>query len=101
MSTIAIIGQFDIHPEDASAAAELMLAMMNATVTEQGCNHYAYSRDLADPNRFQLSELWQTSEALAGHFLTEHMATYRAGIAKLRVVNRTVKRYEIASSSEL
>ena len=33
MSLIVIIGQFEIHPEDASAAAELMQAMKNETIT--------------------------------------------------------------------
>lgn len=101
MSLIVIVGQFDIHPEDASAAAELMTVMMNQTVKEQGCHHYAYSRDLATPNRFQLSELWENDEALAGHFRAEHMATYRAGMSKLRVERRTVKRYDVTNAKEL
>ena len=46
------MGQFDIHPEDASAAAELMTVMMNETVKENGCHHYAYSRDLSTANLF-------------------------------------------------
>jgi hypothetical protein len=32
MSRIVIVGQFDIHPEDAAAAAELMWVMMNETI---------------------------------------------------------------------
>ena len=98
---IAIIGQFDIHLEDASAAAELMLAMMNATVKEEGCLHYAYSRDLSRPNRFQLSELWEDEDALAEHFRADHMATYRAGMGQLRVQSRTVKRYDVTNSTNL
>jgi quinol monooxygenase YgiN len=101
MSQIVILGQFDIHPEDATAAAGLMLAMMNATIQEQGCHHYAYSRDLSSPNRFQLSELWEDEAALALHFKAEHMATYRAGMSKLRVKARTVNRYEVTNSQSL
>lgn len=96
-----IMGQFDIHPEDASAAAELMRVMMEATMQEPGCHHYAYSRDLSTPNRFQLSELWQDEAALAAHFRTNHMATYRAGMSQLRVQRRTVKRYEVTNTQDL
>ena len=95
------IGQCDIHPDDTLAAAELMREMMNETIKEQGCHHYAYSRDLATPNRFQLSELWESDQALAAHFRADHMATYRAGMSKLRVQKRTVKRYDVSNVTGL
>jgi quinol monooxygenase YgiN len=101
MGQIVIMGQFDLHPEDAGAAAELMRVMMEATIKERGCRHYAYSRDLSVADRFQLSELWEDDEALAAHFRAEHMATYRAGMGKLRVLRRTVKRYDIGSVQDL
>ena len=96
-----IIGQLDLHPEDASAAAELMTVMMNETIKENGCHHYAYARDLSTPNRFQLSELWENDEALAAHFRADHMATYRGGMSKLRVERRTVRRYDVANAKDL
>ena len=101
MSRIVIMGQFDLHPEDVVAAAELMRVMMNETVQEQGCHHYAYSHDLSTPNRFQLSELWEDEATLAAHFRTDHMATYRAGMSKLRVQRRTVTRYGVTNAQEL
>jgi quinol monooxygenase YgiN len=101
MSLIVIIGQFDVHPEDAAAVGDLMRTMMTETQKEQGCQHYAFSTDLATPNRFQLSELWDGDAALEAHFQSAHMATYRAGLARLRVQHRTVKRYRAAEAGEL
>jgi quinol monooxygenase YgiN len=101
MSLIAIMGQFDLHSDDAPAAEVLMRTMMNETIKEQGCHHYAYSRDLSVADRFQLSELWEDENALAAHFRAAHMATYRAGIGKLRVIKRTVKRYDVTNMKEL
>lgn len=101
MPQIVIVGQFDIHPEDAPAAAELMRVMMNETMKEHGCHHYAYSRDLATPHRFQLSELWEDGPALEAHFRTNHMAAYRAGMSALRVETRTVSRYEVTNVQSL
>jgi quinol monooxygenase YgiN len=101
MSLIVILGQIDVHPEDIAAVAELMRVMMNQTVKEQGCHLYAFSRDLSTANRFQLSELWEDEAALAAHFRTEHMATYRQGLSRLRVQKRTVKRYEVTNARDL
>ncbi len=101
MSQIVILGQLDVHPEDEAAMAELMRVMMNETVKEQGCHHYAFSRDLSAANRFQLSELWEDDTALAAHFRSEHMATYRAGIGKLRMLKRTVRKFDVAGVKDL
>jgi quinol monooxygenase YgiN len=101
MPQIAIIGQFDLHPEDADAAAELMRVMMTETQKENGCHHYAYSRDLATGARFQLSERWEDEAALAAHFQAAHMATYRAGMRQLRVFKRTVQRFDISNVVDL
>ncbi len=101
MALITIIGQFDIHPDDASAAAELMRTMATETTKEPGCHHYAYSHDLITPNRFQLSEIWQDEASLDAHFGTTHMATYRAGLKELRVEKRTVRRFDVANVSDL
>jgi len=98
---IAIIGQIDIHAEDAGTASELMTVMMNESMREQGCHHYTYSSDLATPNRFQLSELWESEEALAAHARSAHMATYRAGIGKLRVLARRVQRFDVSGARDL
>ena len=101
MSLIAILGQFDIHPDDTPAAAELMRVMMSETVKEQGCRHYAYARDLSNPNRFQLSELWDAAASLEAHFHAPHTLAYRAGMSKLKVQSRTVSRYDVTNVANL
>jgi quinol monooxygenase YgiN len=101
MPLIAIIGQFTLHPEDVTAAADLMRTMMIETQKEQGCLHYAFSSDLVTPHQFQLSELWESDGALAAHFATAHMAEFRANLALLRVQQRTVKRYDASNPADL
>lgn len=98
---ITIIGEVDIHPQDAETAAELMRVMMTESMREKGCQHYTYARDLAVRDRFQLSEIWESEEALGAHFQSAHMATYRAGIGKLRVLTRKVQRFEVTWVSDL
>ncbi len=101
MSLIAIIGQFDVHSEDVTAVGDLMRTMMNETQKEHGCLHYAFATDLSTPNRFQLSELWESDEALAAHFRTTHMVNFRAGLSSLRIEKRVVKRYDAGNPADL
>lgn len=101
MSLIAIIGQFDVNVEDTTSLADLMRTMMIETQKEKGCLHYAFSKDLATPNRFQLSELWDNDAALEAHFQSPHMASFRAGLAKLHIKQRTVKRYRVTEAQAL
>ncbi len=101
MSLITIIGQFDVHPEDASGVGSLMRTMMEETQKEPGCLHYAFATDLSTPNRFQLSELWENNEALDAHFRSQHMATFRGGLASLRIHHRTVRRYDASNPADL
>ena len=78
-----------------------MRSMMDETQKESGCRHYAFSADLSAPSRFQLSELWENEEALDAHFRSPHMATFRAGLAQLRIQQRTVKRYDASNPADL
>lgn len=98
---IVILGQFDFHPDDAPRAAELMRVMADETVKEDGCLHYAFSRDVGAANRFQLGEWWRDDAALAAHFASAHMAAYRAGVALLRIQKRMVKKFEVAGVGDL
>ena len=98
---IIVMGHFEIHGGDRAAAADLMRAMMAETVKEAGCVHYAFATDLTEPNRFQLGELWQDDAALAAPFQMPHMATFRGGLAKLRVLKRAVKKYTVANIEDL
>jgi quinol monooxygenase YgiN len=101
MSLIAVLGQFDVHSEDAQTVGDLMRTMMIETQKEEGCIHYAFATDLTSPSRFQLSELWASDETLAAHGKTAHMATFRAGLAQLRIQQRTVTRYKVNEPAPL
>jgi len=98
---IVVLGQFEVHPEDAQDATNLMRTMAADTAKEPGCAHYAFAVDLCAPHRFQLSEWWHDDAALAAHFRTSHMATFRSAMAKLRVQRRVVKKFEVAGVEDL
>ena len=55
---------------------EQAIAMVKATNEEQGCMHYAFAQDIADPDLIRISERWDSPEALAAHGASAHMAAF-------------------------
>ena len=55
---------------------EQAIAMVGATNQEQGCLHYAFAQDIADPDLIRISERWDSPEALAAHGASAHMAEF-------------------------
>jgi quinol monooxygenase YgiN len=98
---IVVLGQFDFHPDDFEAAKALAATLMEETAREDGCLKYAFAADLVQPNRLQLGELWRDDSSLAAHFLTPHIQAYRAGLSRLRVVNRAVQRHDVTATRDL
>lgn len=52
------------------------IAMVEATNKEDGCLHYAFAQDIADPDLIRISERWESQEALAAHGASAHMAAF-------------------------
>jgi quinol monooxygenase YgiN len=98
---IIVLGQFEIHPDDFESVKTLAVALVQATVKEDGCIKYAYAADLTRPNCLQLSECWKDDAALSAHFLTAHIQAYRESLKSLRVLSRVVKRYDVTGASDL
>lgn len=67
-------GEFD---KVAASAA----AMVAATRAEDGCIHYAFARDIDDPDLIRISEKWRDGDALAAHSASAHMAEFNRTMA--------------------
>ena len=98
---IIVLGKFEIHPDDFESVKTNAIALMQATVKEDGCMKYAFAADLAEPNCLQLSECWRDDAALSAHFLTAHIQAYRESLKSLRVLSRVVRRYDVTGSRDL
>lgn len=85
------------HREAAMAAAQTMAA---ATQQEDGCLEYQFYEHISEPSTFLVFERWESADHLAAHFETAHMAVFRSAIQGI-VVARDIKRYAIASTSDL
>lgn len=60
-------------------------AMVKATNDEAGCLHYAFARDISDPDLIRISERWESEAALAAHSASAHMAEFNKAMGTVKV----------------
>lgn len=61
------------------------VAMVEATNQEAGCLHYAFARDVADPDLIRISERWESEEALGAHMASAHMAEFNKAMGTVKI----------------
>lgn len=98
---IVVAGRVAVRHERREEAVRAALAMAEATRAEPGCLAYRFSADLADPDTICVFEEWESDEALARHFQTEHMRTFRAQVADLVAAPPSIRRYVVESVSAM
>lgn len=97
---VAVLAELLFSREDSDAAALVVSKLAQATRQERGCIRYEAARDLDQPGRFHLSELWENIGALADHFETPHMAAFSAAARDLGYSAPFIKLLEIAGMSD-
>ncbi|MFN3516431.1 MAG: putative quinol monooxygenase [Novosphingobium sp.] len=60
------------------------MAMVKATNEEEGCLHYSFAQDIADPDLIRISERWASQEALAAHSASTHMAEFNKAMGSVK-----------------
>jgi quinol monooxygenase YgiN len=73
---------------------DAMARNVEATRAEQGCEHYAYAVDLADPNLLHVAERWSDEAAIESHMASPHMGAFMAEVAASKVEGMSIKAYE-------
>jgi quinol monooxygenase YgiN len=91
---IIIEGSVRIPPGKLEEARDVMEQMIRASRAEAGCLDYAYSVDVLDPGLIRVAERWESRDALAAHFKTAHMATWRSFFPQLGITDRSLRLYE-------
>ena len=94
---IVIAGTVRIMPERRDDAVRAALEMSEATRAEAGCLGYRFFADLADSALFFVFEEWESEEALARHFASEHMKVFQRHVPDLVAGPPAIRRYAIAS----
>lgn len=92
--SLIIAGTVRLAPENLEAFRPHMLAMLTASRAEEGCLAYSYAEDVAEPGLIRVFEVWRDQACLDAHFLTDHLATWRASWPAFGVSDRRLIAYE-------
>ncbi|MEM7347872.1 MAG: putative quinol monooxygenase [Chloroflexota bacterium] len=98
---VVVAGTVQINPDHRDEAIQVAIEMSKATQQEEGCVTYMFYADLENPDTFLVFEVWETDEALANHFQTDHMKVFQQKLPKLVAGPPNIKRYEVESVSDL
>lgn len=84
--------------EKVRAAAEAQIAASRA---EEGCIEYTYALDVLDPQIMRVFERWQSWDALETHFKQPHMEPWRAALADVKFLERSLRAHEVSETRDL
>lgn len=91
---IFVQGWIQVAAKDVDTVIPGATAMTGETLKEEGCLHYCFARDIADPTIFHLTERWISEEALGAHFQTPHMTAFNAMTANITIEGMDVRMYD-------
>ena len=91
---IIVMGHAKLGPGEIDRLGDAMATQIAATLAEDGCLHYGYSRDVLEPDTMIISERWRDNDAITAHFASPHMAAFNAVLASAKVFEVSVKAYE-------
>jgi quinol monooxygenase YgiN len=77
----------------ADAFRQATLANARESVREPGVARFDVIQQEDDPSRFELIEIYRTSDAAAAHKATAHYLTWRDAVAPLMAEPRTSTKY--------
>jgi quinol monooxygenase YgiN len=78
---LLIEGWLKLAAGEADKVMDAARTMVAETNTEDGCLHYAFARDIADPDTIRITERWRDQAALTAHSASDHMKTFNRAMA--------------------
>jgi quinol monooxygenase YgiN len=91
---VIVMGTCKMAPGEIDRLKDAMRAQREATRAEAGCQHYAFSRDVLDPDLLHIAERWDSNDAIAAHFKAPHMAIFNTALGAAKILSLSVKAYD-------
>lgn len=88
---ILVMGHIKLARGDADKARQLFADHMAAVTAEDGCDHYSFAIDAADPDLIRIAERWDTEAALAAHGQADHQKAFGRALRAFTVESIGVK----------
>lgn len=98
---IVVTGYLTIAPEHRATAEAAIAKLVPLTEAEEGCVTYRYAADLLEPNRINITEQWESEDAMTTHMGAPHFAEFMEAIGPCIGGDVAVVRHDVASSTKL
>jgi quinol monooxygenase YgiN len=92
---LLIVGTIRLPQEKLPDARPMMRRMVESSRAEDGCVEYGYAEDVLDPGLIHVREIWRDQGALDRHFVSGHLADWRASWPSLGIGARELWVYEV------
>ncbi len=94
---LAVIARAELGADSAEDWVAAARTLVEPTLQEPGCQWYAMSRDICDPNVVWISEQWEDSAALEAHLRTPHVKRFIELTSTMNVLSMEDRLYEVSS----
>lgn len=98
---IVVAGTISVDPDDFESYRAAAAPMIEATLTEEGCQVYNFAQSVIDPTEVRVFEIWDSKEHLMAHTKTPHMEVFRKALASLKISDRNISMYESEKIGDL
>lgn len=98
---IVVTGHLTIDPAQRAAVEAAIATLISATRVEEGNVDYRYGADLGKPDRINITEIWESDEAMTAHMGTQHLADFMAAVGPAISGSVEIVRHDIDSSTKL
>ncbi len=98
---LVVIARVQALPEKADELAALLAPLAAASRAEQGCQSYAFYRDVEDPTLFCSVETWDARADVDAHMGAEHTQELLARMPGLVAGAPTIHGHEISTTDQL
>ena len=98
---IVVTGHLTIDPTQRASVEAAIAAVVAPTRAEDGNVDYRYGADLGEPDRINITELWESEEAMEAHMATQHLADFMAAVGPAISGSVEIVRHDVASSTKI
>ncbi|MGA9279025.1 putative quinol monooxygenase [Ilumatobacter sp.] len=99
---IAIIGYIEVEPDERDGLVASVAELQRSTENDEpGCLTYAICADPANPARIRITELWESAEALDGHFQHPNFRAAGAAFGTVTPTGGSIAKYRIDASDDV
>ncbi len=93
--SIVIYAVIDFPPERVDAFLTEGDAFMKGALSQPGCLHYDWSKDMNHPGRVRVFEQWADESALRRHFSGQWFAAMGGHVGKYKPLSMDASKYRV------